>query len=509
MIVGVDIGNAMVGCAMVGADGRQYLVPDRFQDDQLRTPAIVAGTAGIAFVGKQAATLGRAVRGMPLFSQIPDELDAAKRGVVDESAQTFLPLEALLAVILNKLRDDVASYTGEVPQGCVSVLPMHADQWVRERLLAAGELAEMQILGFVEQPLAAAAALWGETASGPFLVVDVGLNDTRICVVENSESGWQSLGSIRATDVSGRFIDDAIVDLVYGELERLEIKLQLDRPGTWDTLRLASEQLKIAYSAERVRVSKTIFAGGRAVEINLRRSNLSEVFATFAGRVAAHCRECLTTVAVDPKEITGYGFTGSTFALRELVDLLAKELSIPEERLHCRAPEGIAAFGASLKTQGRDTARDTPQSHMDGNSVLSGRAGYHIGVRVKTREGIKIDRFLQRGATLPAKAGRSYSVPAAGTSLTVGLFQLDSADARFSEHGEWLGDLMLPIGDAPRPSRLEVQTQFMTDGTIVLSGSFPDTDESRSIVLGLERDVRLEHLAGIRSLLTGLPINPE
>ncbi|KPK43917.1 MAG: hypothetical protein AMJ65_04535 [Phycisphaerae bacterium SG8_4] len=171
-IVGIDLGTTFSALAILNAIGKPEIVPNA--DGERLTPSAIFFDeensdlirVGIEAVNSRHLNAERSVRWIKRKMG-----DADYRKSVDSKDWTAVELSAL---ILKKLRQDCALENGEIHDAVISV-PAHFDEVRRKATMDAGALAGLNVIGIVNEPVAA--ALYYATTrevSGKVLVYDLG-----------------------------------------------------------------------------------------------------------------------------------------------------------------------------------------------------------------------------------------------------------------------------------------------------------------------------------------------
>ncbi len=171
-IVGIDLGTTYSALAILNAIGRPEIIPSAdgerlipsaiFFDEE--NPDVVR--IGIEAVNSRHLNAQRSVRWIKRHMG-----DSQYRRTID--GKDWTPVE-LSALILKKLKQDGAIEHGEIRDAVISV-PAHFDEVRRKATMDAGTMAGLNVIGIVNEPVAA--ALYYATTrhvSGRILVYDLG-----------------------------------------------------------------------------------------------------------------------------------------------------------------------------------------------------------------------------------------------------------------------------------------------------------------------------------------------
>jgi molecular chaperone DnaK len=171
-IVGIDLGTTFSALAVLNAIGKPEIVPNA--DGERLTPSAIFFDeessdiirVGVEAVNSRHLNAERSVRWIKRYMG-----DANYRKNVD--GKDWTPVE-LSALILKKLKQECSAEHGEISDVVISV-PAHFDEARRKATMDAGTMAGLNVIGIVNEPVAA--ALYYATTrevSGKILVYDLG-----------------------------------------------------------------------------------------------------------------------------------------------------------------------------------------------------------------------------------------------------------------------------------------------------------------------------------------------
>ena len=171
-IVGIDLGTTFSALAILNAIGKPEIIPNA--DGERLTPSAIffdeensdIVRVGIEAVNSRHLNAERSVRWIKRMMG-----DASYRKNIDSKDWTAVELSAL---ILKKLKQDCSIENNEIHDAVISV-PAHFDEVRRKATMDAGTMAGLNVIGIVNEPVAA--ALYYATTrevSGKVLVYDLG-----------------------------------------------------------------------------------------------------------------------------------------------------------------------------------------------------------------------------------------------------------------------------------------------------------------------------------------------
>src|SRR5262245_35525519 len=155
MHVGIDLGTTYPLIARLDSDVRPALLPDCTDRELVHTPSVVYVNGRAAYVGHVAELLLEQEPGLPVVRFFKRQLGETAPIIFDGEGNGWTA-EGISALILRKLRYDAESFTSLGVAGAVVTVPAHFNDAQRKAVQAAAMLADLPLLGLVEEPVAAA-----------------------------------------------------------------------------------------------------------------------------------------------------------------------------------------------------------------------------------------------------------------------------------------------------------------------------------------------------------------
>jgi len=244
-IVGIDLGTTFSSLAMLNTIGKPEIVPNA-DGDRLTPSAIFfdEDDGGIIRVGIEALNsrhlnAARSVRWVKRHMGDPDFK-------VSIDGRDWTPTE-LSALILKKLQQDCSAQSGEIRDAVISV-PAHFDEIRRKATMDAGTAAGFNVIGIVNEPVAAALCYaTTRDVSGRVLVYDLGGGTFDVTLMDVNGLDMEILCSQGDHALGGIDFDKTV-------LEVLE-KMYRDKFGAE---LIASEEDRAKYEDEAEDIKKTL-----------------------------------------------------------------------------------------------------------------------------------------------------------------------------------------------------------------------------------------------------------
>jgi molecular chaperone DnaK len=244
-IVGIDLGTTFSSLAMLNTIGKPEIVPNA--DGDRLTPSAVffdEDDGGIIRVGIEALNsrhlnAGRSVRWVKRHMGDPDFK-------VSIDGRDWTPTE-LSALILKKLQQDCSAQAGETRDAVISV-PAHFDEIRRKATMDAGMAAGFNVIGIVNEPVAAALCYaTTRDVSGRVLVYDLGGGTFDVTLMDVKGLDMEIICSQGDHALGGIDFDRTVLELLQ--------KMYHDKFGA-DLI--ASEEDRARYEDEAEDIKKTL-----------------------------------------------------------------------------------------------------------------------------------------------------------------------------------------------------------------------------------------------------------
>lgn len=505
MKVGIDLGTTYSLVSRLDAEGNAVLIPDHGEPDVFHTPSAVNIGFGCAFVGRMAESLAETDPELPIlrfFKRLMGQHDPV---FFDESGSAWYP-EAVSSLILKKLRFDAESQLGTPVKSAVISVPAHFSDPQRRAVLAAAALADVPVLGLVEEPVAAALH-YGVTAGAKdeiLLVYDFGGGTFDATVLSADPTGFSVLAKTGITDLGGKELDEKVGTMILAQFERARGRALHMGARTLLELRRVSEELKIEICTPgRTHVRQLVLLGGQAVEVEITRTDFERAIQEYMQRAEAEMMLCLKEAGLRPADVTRLLLVGGSALIPLIETRMHQVFCRPGQQVLYHEPSKAIAFGAALHAS--QLAGDADRFQLP--PELKGVSGYSVGVRtVDPSTGrVVIDTVIKKNMPLPSKARKAYYTTRPNQErIVLDFVQFrDSGEALIS-----LGKLVVGPLSAPRPNYpVEVATEYREDGTISVEAYDAQTGIELKQVFGHDADGGTRHLASQRSLVRGTVIN--
>jgi molecular chaperone DnaK len=428
--IGIDLGTTNSAVARVNEANHTEMI--RSIEGDLMVPSVVLLEDERVYVGEEARLRGRGR---------PDRLVSCIKRNVGENVPAppvdgvTLPTEVVQACILNKLRHDVSLQLG-TGLGVVVAVPAFYGDPQRKAVADAGQMAGLNILDVVNEPVAAALAFSeysGYLSPGItplrkmyLLVYDLGGFSFEVTLLEVESGGLITLGTDHDLHLGGHDWDFRVADYVAEQfLNHHGLDPRKD-PAGLELLLHRAERAKRALGLRRS-VNVTMEFAGRSTTIDLSREKFIELTSDLMQRTADMARRLLQQSGLGWSDVSRVLLVGGATRM-PLIRQMLMQLTGQQPDTTVNPEEAVARGAAIYAHQVQAMAAATGQHpRFRVTNVTTHSLGIE-GVDQKT--GRKTNTVLiPRGASLPAKVTRKFVTKAnAQKSITIVVLEGDEAD---------------------------------------------------------------------------------
>jgi molecular chaperone DnaK len=469
--VGIDLGTTFSLIARVDAHGIPVLFPDRHEAERFKTPSVVhIGPEG-ALVGQAVEELLEDAPALPVARFAKLSMGREEPIFLDHLGRAWHP-EAISALVLKKLARDVAAYTDEAIDGAILSVPAHFNDPQREATRQAGELAGLNVIDLVEEPLAAATH-YGAHAVQPdktILVYDLGGGTFDATVLHVGPEGLYALATDGASDLGGKNFDEAIMAMVADQFRLAHHYDPLQDPIVSGQLRRQAEAMKIKLAMPgQSAVRKALLLGGRAQEIFLTRGHFDQAIRPLIDRSLAVCARALKAAGLEWAAIDQVLMAGGSTLVPAVEAAIRLASNLHGDRVKRHQPHMAIAYGAALIA-----AQRTGSPAGEAPRLLQRVSGFDLGCRVfdpVTRKPA-VDTLLARNTPIPAHRTITYYTNRADQArIILDVVQVKAPD----EPAISLGQFAFPVVRPRKNHPLEIAIGYDEHGMVSVVARDPET----------------------------------
>jgi len=501
MNVGIDLGTSYSLISRMNPDGSTSLISDAREEERFHTPSSVIILEGSAFVGAIAENMVEDRPDLPIIRFFKRHLGQREPIYFDDRGVAWYP-EGIAALILDKLRFDAELAASKTIDGAVITVPAHFTDPQRKAVVAAAMLADLPLLGLVEEPVAATLH-YGVTTDAKkkvLLAYDFGGGTFDATVMSLDDNGVYVLAKTGLTDLGGKELDERVGEMILEQFEQALGHRPELTARTLLELRRASESLKIELcSPGTSRLRRTLMLRGDAVEVVIESAQFEEAIAALEERTIEQTEACLAEAGLDRGDVDTVLLVGGSSLVPTINQRLKEMFSGDHQEVLYHQPSRAVALGAAMRAA--QLAGEAEEYRLP--LELKGVTGYNVGIRVvdSTSGKRSIDPLIKKNMPLPVSIKKTYYTTRADQLRMV----LDFVQYRDQRTLVSLGKLNVGPLDTPRTNYpIEVRVDYREDGTIdvVASDAASGTEIEQSFGGDFTGDI--QYLSSQRKLVQSI-----
>lgn len=489
-IAGIDLGTTFSAVAVLNAVGKPEIVPNA--DGERITPSAIffdedskTARVGIEALNSRYLNTARSVRWIKRHMG-----DTSYRVNIDGKGWTPIELSSL---ILKKLKQECATENGQIRDVVISV-PAHFDEIRRKATMDAGSLAGLNVIGIVNEPVAAA-LYYAATRqiSGKILVYDLGGGTFDVTIMNAKGTQMDIVCSQGDHALGGIDFDKKILEILeqnYRNLLKTElINSQEDRAKYEDE----AEDIKKTLSRRPI-ARKILYGPAGSIRVEISRETFEQAVSSLVGRADMLVETALEEAGLKPSQIDKVILSGGSTR----IPLVQKHL----EKMFGFAPEmtinvdECVALGAALHA-GLVLRREKPEQLTAGiadslkNIKLTDVCNHSYGTicaPIDAATGRRIIRnfiILRKNTPLPCEVSKMFYTTSEGqTELKVTVTQGEDACVEYVNQIA-THTLKLPSG---RPAECPIKVTYGYDVNQRMQCRFEDVESGKVLQVDFSLD---------------------
>ncbi|MHC4622350.1 MAG: Hsp70 family protein [Planctomycetota bacterium] len=437
-IVGIDLGTTFSALAVLNAIGRPEIAPNA--DGERLTPSAIffdeenanVIRIGIEAINSRHLDAERSVRWIKRHMGDPDyvkKIDGKK----------WSPVE-LSSLVLKKLKQDCSAEHGEIKDAVISV-PAHFDEIRRKATMDAGSMAGLNVIGIVNEPVAA--ALYYATTrqvSGRVLVFDLGGGTFDVTIMDVKGHQMDIICSQGDHALGGIDFDNKILEVLeqsYREKFGSElISSEEDRAKYEDE----AEDVKKTLS-RRPSAKKMLYGPAGNMKVEITREIFEEAISSLISRTDILIEVALEEAGLKPSDIDKVLLVGGSTRVPLVQKRLEKTFGSPPETT-VNVDECVA-LGAALHA-GLTMLRERPDEVAAGiasglqDVQLTDVCNHSYGTicapidKETGRRVIENRIILKKNTPLPCESSQMfYTMTDGQTNVEVNITQGEDTDVKY------------------------------------------------------------------------------
>ncbi len=483
-IAGIDLGTTFSALARLNEIGRPDIVPN--SEGERITPSAVFfddEDAGAIRIGLEAINCRQLnpERSVRWIKRHMGDTDWKKN--IDQ--RDWTP-EEISGLILKKLCQDASRQHDAIKDVVISV-PAHFDEVRRKATMDAGHLAGLNVIGIVNEPVAA--ALYYATAQsvkGRVMVYDLGGGTFDVTILDVDGRDMKIVCSQGDHALGGVDFDRKVLEL-FEELYRKE----------FDTELIQSDQDRARYEDEAEDVKKTLsrrptarrilYGPAGSLRVEITREQFEQAIEPLIARTEILIEVALEEAKCGVEDISQVLLVGGSTRIPTIQERLTRKFD--------RAPENAVnvdecvALGAAIHA-GLTLMRDNPQSVASGIAAglrdvrLQDVCNHSYGTlcapldKETGRHVVRNSIILQKNTPLPCEATQTFYTMAEGQSeLQVIVTQGEDEDPEFVNRIA-AEEFKLP---PDRPANQPISVRYSYDANQRMHCTFLDEESGRSL----------------------------
>ena len=490
-IVGIDLGTTFSALAILNAIGKPEIVPNA--DGERLTPSAIffdeensdVVRVGIEAVNSRLLNAKRSIRWIKRYMG-----DSNYRKNID--GKDWTPVE-LSGLILKKLKQECASEHGEIRDAVISV-PAHFDEVRRKATMDAGTAAGLNVIGIVNEPVAA--ALYYATTrdvSGKVLVYDLGGGTFDVTIMDVKGHQMQIVCSQGDHALGGTDFDQKILEILeqnYRDKFGAElITSDEDRAKYEDE----AEDIKKTLSRRRV-AKKMLYGPAGNMRVEIKREMFEKTITSLIARTDILVEVVLEEAGIEPSGIDKVLLVGGSTRIPLVQKHLEKTFGFtPETAVNV---DECVALGAALHA-GLTMLREKPKAVPAGISSglkdinLTDVCNHSYGTicaPVDNETGRRIIQnriILKKNTPLPCEASKMFYTVAEGqTELEVTISQGEDTAP------EYVTKIATHKFELPpdRPAERPIKVTYSYDVNQRMHCKFEDVESGRALEVDYSLD---------------------
>ena len=487
-IVGIDLGTTFSALSILNAIGKPEIVPNA-DGDRLTPSAIFFDEendnlirVGVEAINSRHLNAQRSVRwikrhmGNPKFHKNID-------------GKEWTPVE-LSGLILKKLRQDASVEHGEIKDAVISV-PAHFDEIRRKATMDAGAMAGLNVIGIVNEPVAA--ALYYATTrmiKGKVLVYDLGGGTFDVTIMDVKGHKMDIVCSQGDHALGGIDFDKLILEMLEQHYKDKFNTGLIDSDEDRAKYEDEAEDIKKTLSRREV-AKKMLYGPAGSMRVEITREMFEKVVSSLMARTDILVEVALEEAGIKPSEIDKVLLVGGSTRMPIVQQRLEKMFGFaPETAVNV---DECVALGAALHA-GLTMIREKPDAVPAGISSglkdinLTDVCNHSYGTvcapvdKETGRRVIQNRIILNKNTPLPCEATQTfYTVSKGQTAVEVTITQGEDVTV------EYVNKIATHKFELPpdRPAECPIKVTYSYDVNQRMHCKFEDLESGRVLAVDL------------------------
>ena len=470
--VGIDLGTTFSAMAYMGKE----LIPQMVVTSSGKTlvePSVIYFDDEDVLVGETALEDAEDADRLAQFVKVHmgDEWRREFKG------HTYTP-ESLSAIILGHMVQQASKVIGDVKSAIITV-PAYFTEKRRRATQQAGEIAGLNVIGTLNEPMAATLAygLHERSEEQVVAVYDLGGGTFDVTIVRITPGEIVELATNGNRQLGGKNWDDRLIDFIVEELRKTHhVDVQNDPQGMHD-LRLACEKAKRKLS------------GKKKTRIDVRACDLSHTFEITRDQFEELTADLLestrmtTEMALEDAKL-GWGQVSRVVLVGGSVNMPAVRQMLEEASgkpvVMEKNPVMLVALGAAIYAHMLDTGNAIKTLKQKPPTVRFVTAhGVGIGTKDPSTREWRNSVLIPKNTQVPVTKIETFSTAEAVTPRTEIKIPITQGDTTDFELAERLGEGVISgfPGEEPAGQKVEVAMEFDETGRLHAHAVYVNTGQ--------------------------------
>ncbi|KAI8537095.1 hypothetical protein RHMOL_Rhmol10G0307800 [Rhododendron molle] len=496
-VIGIDIGNTTSRVAVMVGQAPNVVeksIPSSvalFSKENILVGAMAkhhASTHARNTIVKMKNLIGRRYddpQTQKLKSMVPYSIvgDVSGKAFVEASNMRFSPTQ-IYAFILAEIKKSAEAYLRRTVSKAVIAVPTDFSVEQRKEIEFAGKEAELDVLGIIDEPVAA--TLSSMSINGGLIAAfDLGGGAFNLSILEISEGNITVKANRSDNFLGGDDFDRALLEYIVSEIKILHSVDVTSDKMVMMRLTEAAEKAKLELSRwteATVRVIIPTAQGPRRLKINVSHSKFDDIVSPLIERIRTHCAGCLTDARILGEKIDELILVGGMTRI-PVVQNIVREIfkGVSSMRVN---PEEAVVIGAALEAS---LLIENTKKLLPGETPLS--------IGIETFAG-NFTRIISRNSRIPVKQSRIFSTESDNQESV--RFRIFQGERGMASNNVFVGELEL-TGIPPAPSgvpRIELSFHIATDSTlhVLAKHKYKESAAEFHLPVSCEDEVRVRSL---------------
>ncbi|MBQ7177760.1 MAG: Hsp70 family protein [Victivallales bacterium] len=518
-IYGIDLGTTYSAIAFINDDGKPEIIPN--SDDERITPSVVffeepqeEGKVGHVVVGKIAQECAK-YEPNRVISFIKKEMGT---GWTKELDGITLNPEKVSSYILKRLAMDAKDMAGHDVKDVIITCPAYFGDAERKATIAAGQIAGLNVLQLLDEPVAAAMHYGLHKVEGEHtaIVYDLGGATFDVTVVAIEKGIVRVVCTNGNHRLGGKDWDERIVEYLatkFAEAHGIDNDALLGDTDTLFDLHFLAEIVKQTLTL-RVSAKATVSFGGNRERIEITRETFDEMTKDLLDHTAELTQEMIDFAATRGiTKIDDFLLVGGSTRMPQVMAMVKEKFGslITNEPLAFEVDEavakGAALFGYLINAPFEDIEH-TPG--LAGDIIPLPTARHSYGIRLSTDSLTVAGNMIRKGEQLPAEREADYPMQEGrGGKMSFLVFTNDLTDkVVLVEDIKEVGEVVVRLPDMhSAESKVHMKLTLSEEGILSVNVSYLTITRCMRVEFCEEAGLGYDAINNARRDIANLEIN--